>query len=272
MWVADRSGSALFPTLTHGYGAAVLARMTSIPRDADNAAAAAWRLGELRTVTAQGQAPGALVTPIVTAEGCVGVLAAETRNGSEHDEGTRAVSRILAAQLATFVTTVPRRTHGDPPPLTRRARSWRPRPSGRGARHRRRRDGAAALGGPLTRTRNSTSTGVRVGLHRPRRPFRPLPRFERRGRGAGFLSLTYPSLRLAVSSAFCTASMSASVVVTGASFTLVITSPARIPALAAGESFVDARHEHAVLRPEVVGELLRQVLDADAEPAAARAR
>jgi hypothetical protein len=107
VWVADRSGNALFPTLTHGYSQAVLARMTSIPRDADNAAAAAWRLGELRTVTAQGQAPGALVTPIVTAEGCVGVLAAETKNGSETDETTRAVSRILAAQLATFVTTVP---------------------------------------------------------------------------------------------------------------------------------------------------------------------
>lgn len=107
VWVADRSGAALFPALTHGYSAALLARMSRIPRDADNAAAAAWRLAELRTVAAQGQAPGALVTPIVTAEGCVGVLAAETRNGSEHDESTRAVSRILAAQLATFVTTVP---------------------------------------------------------------------------------------------------------------------------------------------------------------------
>jgi hypothetical protein len=107
VWVADRAGSALFPTLTHGYSQSVLARMASIPRDADNAAAAAWRLGELRTVTAQGQSPGALVTPIVTAEGCVGVLAAETKNGSETDESTRAISRILAAQLATFVTTVP---------------------------------------------------------------------------------------------------------------------------------------------------------------------
>jgi hypothetical protein len=107
VWVADRAGSALFPTLTHGYSPAVLARMSSIPRDADNAAAASWRLGELRTVTAQGQAPGALVTPIVTAEGCVGVLAAETRHGSETDESTRAISRILAAQLATFVTTLP---------------------------------------------------------------------------------------------------------------------------------------------------------------------
>jgi hypothetical protein len=107
VWVADRSGRALIPTVTHGYSPAVLARMTSISRDADNAAAAAWRLGELRTVTAQGQSPGALVTPIITAEGCVGVLAAETKQGSETDANTRAVSRILAAQLATFLTTVP---------------------------------------------------------------------------------------------------------------------------------------------------------------------
>ena len=33
-------------------------------------------------------------------------LTVVTRNGSEHDENTRAVSRILAAQLATFVTPV----------------------------------------------------------------------------------------------------------------------------------------------------------------------
>jgi hypothetical protein len=46
VWVADRSGTALFPTLTHGYSQALLARMSSIPRDADNAAAAAWRLGD----------------------------------------------------------------------------------------------------------------------------------------------------------------------------------------------------------------------------------
>ena len=116
VWVADRSGSALTPLLTHGYSPAVLARMASIPRDADNAAAAAWRLGELRTVTAQGQSPGALVTPIVTPEGCVGVLAAETRNGSETDENTRAVSRILAAQLATFIATGP--AHGEPADTT----------------------------------------------------------------------------------------------------------------------------------------------------------
>jgi anti-sigma-K factor RskA len=81
--------------------------MHSIPRDADNAAAAAWREGTERTVAAQGQSPGALVTPILTAEGCVGVLAAETRHAAEQRETTRAVAAIIAAQLATLVTTLP---------------------------------------------------------------------------------------------------------------------------------------------------------------------
>jgi hypothetical protein len=107
IWVADRAGAALFPAVAHGYSAALLARMQSIPRDADNAAAAAWREGTERTVAAQGQSPGALVTPILTAEGCVGVLAAETLHDAERRETTRAVAAIIAAQLATLVTALP---------------------------------------------------------------------------------------------------------------------------------------------------------------------
>jgi hypothetical protein len=45
--------------------------------------------------------------PIVTPDGCVGVLAAETRHGAEAQESTRAVASIIAAQLATLVTTLP---------------------------------------------------------------------------------------------------------------------------------------------------------------------
>jgi hypothetical protein len=107
VWVADRSGAWLFPLLAHGYPPNVLTRMGSIARDADNAAAAAYRQGELRTVPAHGTLPGALVAPIVTADGCVGVLAAEMLNGGERDGTARAVAAIVAAQLATFVTAVP---------------------------------------------------------------------------------------------------------------------------------------------------------------------
>ena len=90
-----------------GLRANVLARMGSIGRDADNAAAAAYRQGELRTVPAHDSLPGAIVAPIITGDGCVGVLAAEMRHGAERDEATQAIAAILAAQLATFVTAVP---------------------------------------------------------------------------------------------------------------------------------------------------------------------
>jgi hypothetical protein len=107
VWVADRSGASLFPLLAHGYPPKVLARMGSIARGADNAAAAAYRHGDIRTVPAQGTLPGALVAPIITAQGCVGVLAVEMRNGGERNDTAQAVAAIVAAQLATFVTAVP---------------------------------------------------------------------------------------------------------------------------------------------------------------------
>jgi hypothetical protein len=107
VWVADGAGTALFPAVAHGYPASLLARMPMISRDDDNAAAAAWRMGETRTVPAAGGAPGALVSPIVTSEGCVGVLAAEVKGGAEGRSEVRAIATILASQLATFVTTLP---------------------------------------------------------------------------------------------------------------------------------------------------------------------
>jgi hypothetical protein len=107
VWVADRAGTSLFPILAEGYAPHVIARMGSIGRDADNAAAAAYRQGELRTVPAHDSLPGAIVAPIITGDGCVGVLAAEMRHGTERDEATQAITAILAAQLATFVTAVP---------------------------------------------------------------------------------------------------------------------------------------------------------------------
>ncbi len=71
VWVADRSGQVLMPLLTHGYPAAAVARIGSLPTSAENATALAWRTGAVQIV------PGALVAPIVTSDGCVGALAAE---------------------------------------------------------------------------------------------------------------------------------------------------------------------------------------------------
>jgi hypothetical protein len=107
VWVADQNGQVLYPLLTHGYAAATLIKMGSLPTDADNATAAAWRTGELRAVPATSEAPGALVAPIVTSDGCVGVLAAEVKDGRELRGEVRALATIFAAQLATIVTPLP---------------------------------------------------------------------------------------------------------------------------------------------------------------------
>jgi hypothetical protein len=97
----------LFPLLTHGYSGASIVRIGSIPTQADNATATAWRTGETQVVSGNDEAPGALVAPIVTAEGCVGVLAAELREGRESRADVRALAAIFSAQLATFVTALP---------------------------------------------------------------------------------------------------------------------------------------------------------------------
>jgi CHASE3 domain sensor protein len=104
VWVADPSGRELRPVMAFGYSDQVLARMGSIAREATNAAAAAYRAGKVRTVSGDGPANGALVAPLMTADGCIGVLSAEMKGGSEKDEGSQALASIFAAQLATLVS------------------------------------------------------------------------------------------------------------------------------------------------------------------------
>jgi hypothetical protein len=81
--------------------------MGSIAREATNAAAAAYRTGEMRTVVGDGAAHGALIAPLVTADGCIGVLSAEMKGGSEKDESSQSLISIVAAQLATLVSPSP---------------------------------------------------------------------------------------------------------------------------------------------------------------------
>jgi GAF domain len=107
VWVADRGGQLLHPLLTHGFDGGALARIGPVPTAADNATAMAWRTGELQVVDGSAGQPGALAAPIVTAEGCVGVFAAELPGGRESREDVRALAMIFAAQLATFVTALP---------------------------------------------------------------------------------------------------------------------------------------------------------------------
>jgi signal transduction protein with GAF and PtsI domain len=90
--------------MSFGYSDQVMTRMGRIRRDAANAAAAAWRSAKMRTVNGDEFTNGALVAPIVTPDGCIGVLSAEMKGGSEKDERSQALASIVAAQLATLVS------------------------------------------------------------------------------------------------------------------------------------------------------------------------
>ncbi|HEY7447103.1 MAG TPA: hypothetical protein VH702_03085 [Vicinamibacterales bacterium] len=107
VWVSDRTGGDLKPVFTHGYSDKIVAQMSTMSRDAQNATALAFRSAQPRAVTATSQAHGAFVVPLITPAGCVGVFAAELRHGSEQRESTRALTMILGAQLATLVAAAP---------------------------------------------------------------------------------------------------------------------------------------------------------------------
>jgi hypothetical protein len=107
VWVADRSGAELRPALAHGYSSQTLARIGAIARDAHNAVAAAYRTNSVRTVSGDGSANGAIVAPISSPGGCLGVLAAEVRRGGEHSDALKSLALVFASQLSTLVSTVP---------------------------------------------------------------------------------------------------------------------------------------------------------------------
>lgn len=107
VWIVDGPRLHLRPLLAHGYTAQALARLPAIPRDADNATAAAYRRGQAEVVPSDGSSPGAIVAPILTGEGCVGVMAAEVRHGRETTGTASALARIVAAQLAALITPAP---------------------------------------------------------------------------------------------------------------------------------------------------------------------
>lgn len=103
VWLIDRNGTHLRASLAHGYPASALARMPSIDRQADNATAAAFRLHEVQIVKTNGMSNGAIAVPLLSPQGCIGVIAAEVRHGREGSELMRQIARLVAAQLSTLV-------------------------------------------------------------------------------------------------------------------------------------------------------------------------
>lgn len=103
LWIADPDGRELNPIFAQGYPQQLVNRLGTIPRDAENATAAAFRTSLLQTVMADSISGGAIAAPLVTAGGCVGVMAAEVRHDSERQDAKLAAATIVAAQLATLV-------------------------------------------------------------------------------------------------------------------------------------------------------------------------
>jgi hypothetical protein len=109
MSAADSTGETLRPVLAHGYAPQILARISAVPCSADNAAAAAYRTGTLQVVQSHlggsngAAVAGAIVAPILAAEGCIGALSAEINNGGEGSEAIQSVAAIVAAQLASIL-------------------------------------------------------------------------------------------------------------------------------------------------------------------------
>jgi len=105
LWVGSASGMELRPGLAHGYAPEVVSRIPVVPRAANNAAAAAYRTGTLQVVASQpgSRAKGAVVAPLLSADGCVGVLSVEIRDGGEASASVQSLAAIFAAQLAGIV-------------------------------------------------------------------------------------------------------------------------------------------------------------------------
>ena len=101
IWVARRE--ALVSVLAHGYPEQTLARLPEVSSADDNAIGSAFRTAKTQIVPGDDSANGAVVAPLMTPTGCMGVLAIELRDGSERCETVRGFAMILAAQLATLI-------------------------------------------------------------------------------------------------------------------------------------------------------------------------
>ena len=103
LWIADPDGRELSPIVVHGYSAQLAMRFGTIGRDAGNVTALAYRTGLLQTMKSDAVSNGAVAAPLVTGGGCVGVMAAEMKDGGEQQEVLLAAATIVASQLATLV-------------------------------------------------------------------------------------------------------------------------------------------------------------------------
>jgi hypothetical protein len=101
VWMA--AGEEMFPVAWRGYDSRQVRQMGPIGRSSLNALAAAWRAGTLQSVAGDSASRSAIVAPLLGVDRCIGVLAIEVQPGREADGPTKAVTTLVAAQLATVL-------------------------------------------------------------------------------------------------------------------------------------------------------------------------
>ena len=105
LWMG--AGDHLFAALAHGYPPDIVSRLPPIGRDADNAAARAWRSAQRIRIPRSADGSAAVVAPLFNTDACVGVLAVEMTPGREADDDVEIAVALIAAQLATVVSAWP---------------------------------------------------------------------------------------------------------------------------------------------------------------------
>jgi cytoskeleton protein RodZ len=98
VWLWDEIPEELRPALVFGYSDQVLAHLPIVKQDADNPTAAAFRSCQACEMPGSPRQSGALVVPMVSVEGCAGVLAIELLAGV-HPRAVRPIAAIIAAAL-----------------------------------------------------------------------------------------------------------------------------------------------------------------------------
>ena len=108
VWMASPDGTQLLPAMSYGYLPEMVTRLPPLSRSADNAAATAFRTTQVQLVLARpGESNGAIVAPVLSPDGCIGVVSAEIRGGGEASDSVQALATIFAAQLANVLQTTP---------------------------------------------------------------------------------------------------------------------------------------------------------------------
>lgn len=106
VWVINRQGTTLMPMLSHGYSDRVLAKLGTLDASADNVTSLSFRTMRPQSMTGLRDGKcSAVAVPLITADGCNGVLSAEVPGANPAAECV-AMARIIAAQFSTIIAPV----------------------------------------------------------------------------------------------------------------------------------------------------------------------